>query len=121
MHPRVLSLLRKLNLDPQQAPASNTIFERSRQEKDITGSTWKLQEQCWNFHQSVIDSLGVRLVICFGQSAGNFVRYQLKANKTVDEFEEKNDRKWKTRIYEKDSGIRIVVATHPSRADWTNP
>ena len=120
MQPRVLHLLRQVNLDPQKAPASNIIFERSAREKDIKSRIPELAEPCWPFHESVIEQLGVRVVLCFGKSSGYWVRKKLQANTFVEEFVEKNNRHWKSVTYKNSSGIAVVVATHPSIADWTN-
>ena len=120
MQPRVLHLLRQIHLDPQKVPASNVIFERSAREKDITNRFQKLAEPCWPFHQAVIEKLGARVVLCFGQHSGFWVRERLDANTFVEEFVEKNNRHWKSVTYKNSSGIAVVVATHPSIADWTN-
>jgi hypothetical protein len=120
MQPRILHLLSKVILDPRNVPASNVIFERSAREKDIKSRFRELVELCWPFHESVIEQLGVRVVLCFGKSSGYWVRKKLQANTFVEEFVEKNNRHWKSVTYKNSSGIAVVVATHPSIADWTN-
>lgn len=121
MQPRVLHLLRQLNLEPQNVPASNIIFVRSAREKDINDQFRQLAELCWPFHQAVIETLGVRVVLCFGQKSGGWVREQLNANKPVDQFVEEYEKRHLTSIsYKNSDGVVVVVATHPSRADWTN-
>jgi hypothetical protein len=121
MQPRVLHLLRRLNLEPQNVPASNVIFVRSAREKDINNQLRQLAELCWPFHQAVIETLGVRVVLCFGQRSGRWVREQLNANNLVDQLVEKNKRRWTSASYKNSNGIAVVVATHPSIADWTTP
>ena len=120
MQPRVLHLLRQVNLDPRNVPASNVIFERSAREKDINNRFRELVELCWPFHQAVIERLGVRVVLCFGKSSGRWVRERLNANTFVDQFIENNKRRWASTSYKNSNGISVVVATHPSIADWTN-
>jgi uracil-DNA glycosylase len=120
MQPRILYLLHQVNLDPQKVPASNVIFERSAREKDIKSRFSELVKLCWPFHKAVIEQLGVRVVLCFGKSSGYWVREMLQANTFVEEFVEKNCRHWKSATYKNSSGIAVVVATHPSIADWTN-
>jgi len=120
MQPRVLHLLRQVNLDPQKVPSSNVIFERSVREKDITNRFRELAEPCWPFHQAVIEKLGVRVVLCFGQRSGLWARKRLDANTLVDRSVENNNRHWTSASYTNANGIAVVVATHPSVADWTN-
>jgi hypothetical protein len=120
MQPRVLYLLRQVNLDPQKVPASNVIFERSAREKDIKSRFSELAGPCWKFHQAVIEKLGVRVVLCFGKRSGLWVRERLNANTLVDQFIENNNRHWISASYTNSNGIAVVVATHPSIADWTN-
>ena len=116
---RVLHLLRQVNLDPRNVPASNVIFERSAREKDINNRFRELVELCWPFHQAVIERLGVRVVLCFGKSSGRWVCERLYANILVDQFIEDNTRRWASTSYKNSNGISVVVATHPSIADWS--
>jgi len=120
---RVLYLLRQLNLEPQNVPASNVVFVRSARGKDIKDCFRELAELCWPFHQAVIEGLGVRVVLCLGQDSGSWVREQLNANNPVDQFVEENNRRWTSTSYKNknSNGIAVVVATHPSIADWTTP
>jgi len=120
MQPRVLHLLGQLQLDPGQIPASNIVFLRSPRESLIDGNIWKLAELCWPFHQRVIEELGVRLVLCFGRTAGNWVRRRLDARDKVAEFVEENNRKWRSSVYTNRNDMAVVDATHPSIADWTS-
>ena len=46
---------------------------------------------------------------------------KIQANKLIDEFIEKNDRRWRSQVFENKEGQIIIVATNPSIADWTNP
>jgi hypothetical protein len=119
MQPRVLHLIKRLGFDPQKIPASNVVFVRSVREKDINKRFQKLAELCWPFHQAVIERLGVRVVLCFGQRSGSLVCERLNANAPVDRFVENNNRRWTSTSYKNSNGIFVVVATHPSRADWT--
>jgi hypothetical protein len=44
----------------------------------------------------------------------------LEADKPYGEpFQEDNKRGWKSETYIDPKGRKVVVATHPSRADWT--
>ena len=73
------------------------------------------------FHQQVLSMLRPRVVVCFGQTAGRYVRRRLGANELIGGFVENNDRRWRSSAYTGTGGIKVVVATHPSIADWRNP
>ncbi len=120
LQPRVLHLLNQLNLSPYEVPASNLCFVRSRREKYISEKLFSYAELCWKFHQNVIVKLDVKIVLCFGKTAGNFVRKKTGANELVDEFTENNNRKWKTQVFKNDREQIVITASHPSIADWTN-
>ena len=108
--------------DPGTVPASNLVFVRSRAEGDIPGQQMRaLAEACWPFHRGVIDRLGIRVVVCFGGTAGDFVRANAGARHEVDRFVEANGRGWTSRTYRGRSGVKVVQVTHPSRAMWLNP
>ncbi len=121
MQPRVLHLLEQLNLDAGEVPSSNVVFVRSQREKDINNQFNYLAEKCWPFHKSVIEALKPKIIICFGKTAGGFVKNKIAANKLLDEFIENNNRNWKSQIFESEQKIKVVIATHPSIADWTAP
>ena len=121
MQPRVLHLLRQLNLEPEQIPASNVVFVRSAREADISAHFHQLAQLCWPFHKSVIEHLDVRAVLCFGKRSGEWVCKQLNAKKHIDQFVENNNRHWTSASFMAPNGVKVVVATHPSTADWTTP
>ena len=117
----VIHLLRTLSLDPSEVPASCVVLARTRSEADLARVFERLARMCWPFHQQVIDRLGVRVVVCFGKRAGNYVRQQLNAHREIDQFVETNNRGWKSATHQGMDGIKVVTVTHPSRADWRNP
>lgn len=119
MQPRVLHFLRYIELDPGLTPSSNIVFERSAREQHLKDRFTELADLCWSFHQLVINRLGIRIIICFGKTAGEYVRMRLEAYECVDEFIEDNNRRWCSRSYLGVAGIGVVIATHPSIADWT--
>lgn len=121
MQPRVLHLLRNLNLDPRHVPASNVIFVRSARENESKHKFNELAQLCWPFYQTVIERLNVQVVLCFGEMAGGWVCKQLGAGCCVAELVENNNRRWRSRCFVYSKGIAVVVATQPSRADWTAP
>ncbi len=122
LQPRVLHMLKRLNLNPRHVPSSNVVFMRSSSEKKLSASIFREEaKKSWVFHRNVIDQLGVRVILCFGKLAGTWVSKQVGANYCCGEFVEKNNRKYKSVAYSNRSGIFVVVATHPSRFDWTAP
>jgi hypothetical protein len=121
MQPRVLHLLSKLSLDPGKVPSSNLIFVRSRRESTLTQNKTQLAKLCWPFHEAVINEIKPKVILCFGQTVGKFVKTKLAANTLLGEFVEQNNRKWTSRAFSNDYGVTVVIATHPSIADWKNP
>ena len=121
MQPRILHLLRNLGLEAGDVPSSNIIFMRSRGESGLAGNLDRLAEACWPFHRAVIERIRPRVVLCFGGKAGNFVKKKTGAMKPVNRFVERNRRGWTSVSYSGHEGLKVVVATHPGRADWTNP
>lgn len=118
MQPRVLHLFKKLGCEAGNIPASNVIFARSKREGDIKSEAKNLIRECWPFHEFVIEKLKPKAILCFGKTPGDIVCKQIGANKQVDEFIETNNRKWRSRAFENSDGIKVIVATHPSIADW---
>lgn len=118
MQPRVLHLLRRLALDPGRVPASNLIFVRSARESDLKGRAHELANACWTFHERVINTLSIQVILCLGGTTGNWVRRKLGAREHVGTFVEDNARRWKSQAFRNTSGISVVIATHPSIAAW---
>ncbi|MEO7628659.1 MAG: hypothetical protein ABIS91_20535 [Nocardioides sp.] len=123
MQPRVLHLLDRLGLDPGNVPSSNLVFARSAREATMPPDLMDAYaDACWPFHASVIEMLQVRVVLCFGQRAGWKARRQLNAHAEVGRFVETYpNRSWTSRVHLSPNDVRIVTATHPSTADWTEP
>ena len=122
LQPRVLHLFNVLGAEPCEVPSSNVCFVRSPLAINIAHQFNDYAEQCWPFHQKVINDLEVQVILCFGKVAGEFVRNMLMAHdKSEYEFIEQNDRKWRTQAFKNKNGLVVIVATHPSRANWKNP
>lgn len=120
MAPRVLHLFDELNLNPGSVPCSNLVFARSSREGDLKNEIATLLDLCWPFHVHVIETVQPKVILCFGKTAGTYVRKKIGAHELTDEFIEKNNRRWRSQTYTNTQGISVVVATHPSIADWTN-
>lgn len=121
MQPRVTHMLRRLGRSPRETPASNVVFVRSGREAALKAEKASLLRACWPVHRAVIDRLGVRVVLCFGGTAGKWTRELLGAHELVDSFQERNDRGWTSQSHRAPDGRMVVTATHPGIADWTNP
>ena len=119
MQPRVLHLLARLGLSAGQTPSSNLVFLRSRRESTIAGNMNKLIDECWGVHELVLEKLTPKAILCFGGKAGKFVCKKLGAKEQIDEFVETNNRKWPSRAFQNKDGVKVLVLTHPSIADWT--
>lgn len=119
MAPRVLHLFAELGISPGSVPCSNLVFVRSSREGDIKKEMSSLADLCWPFHAYAIATLQPKVVLCFGKTAGNYVRQKLGANTLTAEFIEKNNRRWRSQAFTNLHGIAVIVATHPSVADWT--
>jgi hypothetical protein len=111
----------KLQLNLYKIPASNLVFARSTREKELNKALFKkYSELCWTeFHEKVIKKLDIKIVICLGNTPGNFVRKKLNMIKFVDDWTENNNRKWRTKIYENDAKQKVIIIPHPSVSDWT--
>lgn len=121
LQPRVIHMLRKLDLNPRLTPASNVVFVRSTTEATLRAEKQQLLDMCWPVHQAVIDTLGVKAIICFGGTAGKWVREKVQANQFLDSVRETNARGWKSEAHQAENGRTVVTVTHPGRADWRNP
>ena len=121
MQLRLLHLMRRLNLEPQCVPASNLVFVRSTRAAGIEDRFHNLADLCWPFHEGVMCQLGARVVLCLGKDCGEWVCKKVEATNQIDEFTESNDRRWKSTAFTNSDGIAVIVATHPSIADWTKP
>lgn len=118
MAPRVLHLFASLGLSPSEVPCSNLVFARSRREGDMGDEMTFLADLCWPFHAWAIQRMRPRAILCFGKTAGMYVRRKVGANMLHAEFVENNNRRWRSQTFAGNTGLKVVVATHPSIADW---
>ena len=80
-----------------------------------------MAELSWPFHEAVISNLSPKAILCFSQTAGSFICHKFAASKQIDEFVEQNNRRWTSRTFQNDDGVKVIVVTGPSRANWVNP
>ncbi len=119
MQPRLLHLLKNLNLEPGKVPSSNIVFERSRRTSDIA---WRqLAEVCWPFHRAIIRQLQPRVILCLSPKAGDFVRKKTRAVDQIDCFVENNNSRTESTCFANHEGLKVIQVTHPSWVDWVNP
>ena len=121
MQPRVLHLLAALKLEPRAVPASNVVFVRSPTEATLQGEKDELMRACWPVHLAVIETLTVRVVLCFGGTAARWVRDELAAHKRVDFYQEANERRWMNEAHRAADGRIVITLTHPGRANLSTP
>lgn len=121
LQPRVRHLCQELVLDPRRVPSSNLIFVRSQRESGLGLSSRQLKMSCWPFHRAVIERLDVKLIACFGKTAGNFVRHMLGADRQIASFVEQNGRRWTSTVHASSKGPYVATLAHPSVAAWNVP
>ena len=121
MQRRMLHLFARIGRDPGLVPASNVIFLRSSREAELQGDTQELAARCWPLHEKAIDMLSVRVIVCLNQTAASWVCEQFRARTQVDEFTERNRRRWRSKTFRAKTGRTVVALTYPGIADWTNP
>lgn len=120
MQPRVLHMFASLGLDPRSVPASNVVFARTSTEAMLKNEKPDLLRACWPVHRVVIEALAVRVVVCFGGTAGRWVRDELGAHERVDGYRETNERRWMSEAHRARDSRAVVTLTHPGRANWCN-
>jgi uracil-DNA glycosylase family 4 len=119
MQPRILHMLNVIGMRPGTVPASNLIFVRSRREGDIAHDVDSLADLCWPFHRFAIETLRPKVILCLGKTAGDYVRRRLAAHERCATFTEENNRRWQSHVFRGAAGAQVIIATHPSIADWT--
>ena len=121
MQPRVLHMFKTIDLDPATVPASNVMFVRSSTEATLGHSKTELLRECWQIHATVIRTLGIDTIACFGGTAGTHLRSRLGANQRIDSYSETNLRGWTSEAHGSTDGKVVLTLSHPSRANWCNP
>lgn len=118
LQPRMLHLFQTLGLNPRHVPSSNLVFVRSARESNLGKNIHNLAQIFWPFHEYVITSLGVKTVICLGQTCGSIVRSMLEAHELVATFTESNQRRWTSTVHKSPDERFVATLTHPSIAAW---
>ena len=123
MQRNLLHLIKNLGLDHRKIPASDLVFVRSQDASRISKRELDLfTNLCWPFHRTVIEGLGIRVVLCLGRVTVERVRERMQADypsagefKLVDRFVEGGGRKVESRTYQNGGGLTVVRLAHPSR------
>ena len=125
MQRRVAHLCAGLGLDLRAIPTSHLIFPCwNAGSEPGTAVERQWAEECWPFHQAVIDRLGVRIVVCLGSAARNWALKKERERtgvepEQVDGFVADNKGAWPSYVHQ--AGDRYIVSlTHPVRANWIN-
>lgn len=105
-------------LDPREVPASNVNFIRSATEDALPLDDWGWAEKCWPFHDVMIERLGVRVVLCFGKNAANFVREKVGSHDELERIEHTS--RQRSIVYTGGS-VTVIQAAHPGRFHWYLP
>ena len=106
-------------LDPCLTPSSNCVFVRS---PDIASmpkaAREELEDDCWPFHQAVIEQLRIKAVLCMGDDAYKAVADHFRVTGQVDEEPDGwRPPRWH-RAYATESGMILFKLLHPSRGHW---
>ena len=126
MQRRVAHLCAGLGLDLRAIPSSHLIFpcwDAGSEPGAAVERQWA--EECWSFHQAVIDRLEIRIVVCLGSYARDWALKKERERtgvmpEPVDKFVA--DNKWAWRSYVYPAGDRYIVSlTHPVWSNWINP
>ncbi|MCP4934709.1 MAG: hypothetical protein GY927_11015 [bacterium] len=112
-------VMNKLGLDLRFLPSSNLVFPRSKGSSDLGNEEKKLIEQCWPFHQLVIDNLTPKVLFCFGVPTGEIAAKHLAAPPEL--FAKNKIYSYSYKAWKVDQGPLVFGLHHPSYANWTIP
>ena len=120
---RVLYLLEKCGLgEAKRVPMSNVVFVRSIEVDALEPERKReLLRDCWAVHEKVIAELDIKVVVCMGAPAGEWVQKQLGAYTELNTYRARNGQHWTSTTHQGRDDIQVVRLAHPSRANWTNP
>jgi hypothetical protein len=126
---RVVRLMAKLGAEPRKVMATNCIFLESTDAKSLDSRTQELWERHWPIHQSLLDLIRPKIIVCLGLNKSGGSPYWLIQQKILPlqrPIESKHNGVVVARSYEghvpiKDSdqyfSVRVMAVRHPSRWD----
>jgi hypothetical protein len=111
---RVMWLLQKLGLNPQDVAASNLIFARSR---DAANSRFlELSKICWPVHADILEIVRPRMIIVYGNSGLSPYKFLLDMfEPDSEEFQPSGHGAWHCRSFVVPGRFRVVGLPHMSR------
>jgi hypothetical protein len=111
---RVKWLLKNLGLPPQDVPASNLIFPRSR---DAASSRFlEFSKICWPVHADVLDIVRPQMVIVYGNSGLSPYRFLFdKFEPDSEDCQPSGHGTWQCRSFVVPGRFRVVGIPHMSR------
>ena len=122
----VLHLLKVAEKNAREVPASEVVFLQSRGVGDLRrcyGKSYEeLADECWPFHEAVIDKLGIRVIAVYGKDSGEYVLNRLTANERVAEFPAPRGKGIITSsVYRNGDGLTVVNLWFPGNGNphWT--
>ena len=121
MQKGLLHLFGRLGVNPGYIPASFLVFPCAKRGEMPQWEFQQLARDCWPFHSAVIEQLGVRVIACLGLDTARWVRDRLYAHQLVEEFTERNRRRWKSRAFLNSNGVAVLELTYPGVAKWAVP
>jgi len=121
MQKGMLYLFDELGLNPGYVPASFLVFPCAKRGEMTQGEFQQLADECWPFHLRVIEQLSVRVLACLDKETAQWVRDRLAAHHLVEEFTERNNRRWKSQTFTNAEGLAVLQLSYPGVAKWTAP
>lgn len=121
MQASVRHVLGNLGYDPNLVPASNLFFARSsRADHHPAELKQQWKEECWPFHEHVVKSLDIEIVMCIGKDTADFVLGRDSFSKHRPTSTSFTSTMGLRRISQKydGPGVRVVRLGHTSSTSW---
>lgn len=121
MQASVRHVLGNLGYDPNLVPASNLFFARSSRadhHPEDLKQQWK--EECWPFHEHVLKTLEVEVIMCIGKATADFILSRdafSQHNPTNTSFTSTKGLVRTSQKYD-GPGVRVVQLGHTSSTSW---
>ena len=122
----VLHLLKEAKKNVREVPASEVLFLQSQNVRELKKlyrkSYEELADECWPFHEAVIDELGIRVIAVYGKDSGEYVLSRLNADERVAEFPAPRGKgNITSTAYRNGDGLTVVNLWFPGNGNphWT--
>lgn len=111
---RVNWLLTSLGAKTRDVCASNLIFERTSNSRNIDYPA--MADICWPVHQEILRIVRPKLIVCFGNSAVSPYQYLKMRLEAASEFKFPSGHgSWTCRSFRSALGLKVVGLPHLSR------